>query len=680
MGSNARKKKKERARQAGEQSSHSLEEMLEKHWTRRRWDGYVNVFVRRPGTAAQVPGARERFNKALRNLLQTQVFVDRDPEGLELTLQTLSRCRSEAAPFVEAETARCICLCGALAHFAATGRLDGCLPPQTPAFKALFEELSAERPARQPPAEDRAAVAKLQKGFARLAGARSTSPFTSFLKLAEEFAGERWSNPRAQDRAVFAGAMREAAGARSAFASGFSEAARRLAAMAENPSFTACPELWPHFLRFCQEKFGRQWNAGAMRLAFSMRLGDSPRAARQIQIFTSGAEAAHRGGAHDPTLGGLKKLLQRPDVLSAREFCLAGLLYFALLPRTDTSLADAERSERGPAAERRPELLGAADTVALLLDVADKSASLRGGARQPEEICTAFEQAARLGVLARDEALRARFAGTLAGLPAKTRLVCALGAGTPMPGDGNLHIDGPGLESLACAFVAWTRNRRPAEVKETFRDIAGRLAPDCRPGFASSLCREAATLGFAMPFAWMSTWGLRQWDPSWRGRHNPEDYEDETVFDTYGRAAGFWHALDGSLRDAILAVLPERDPAAPLIALAGDEPMTVRRGSCQQDALDAGFPAQIYLGLWYWCCEREGASATFLSRLCAKANPLVEESEEWDLLVKMIRRLPRERTLAAAEGLWAYWSRRRRRDRGFAGAREALARILGRPV
>ena len=106
MGSNARKKKKERARQAGEQSSHSLEEMLEKHWIRRRWDGYVNVFVRRPGTATQVPGARERFNKALRNLLQTQVFVDRDPEGLELTLQTLSRCRSEAAPFVEAETAR----------------------------------------------------------------------------------------------------------------------------------------------------------------------------------------------------------------------------------------------------------------------------------------------------------------------------------------------------------------------------------------------------------------------------------------------------------------------------------------------------------------------------------------------------------------------------------------------
>ena len=675
MGSRA--KKRQREKQAREQSSLSLDEILEKHWTRRRWDGYVNVFARRPEEASQVPGATERFNKAVRNLLQTQVFVERDPEGLELSLDLLEKIQRVIRHYVEPETARCITLCGCLRRYAVTGRLHYKAKPETPAFKALYEELTAERAPAQPPDEDRAQVAKLQKSWEKLTQAKGVAPFTAFLQQAERFAEERWDNPRIQDLALFAGALREAAGARSAYAS-YEQAAARVHAMTENPNFTACSELWPRFLHYCQQKFGRQWNAASMRLLFSIHLDENPRTSAQVQCFGSALAEAARQNARDPFLSGLKKLLQTPKLLSDREFCLAGLLYFSLLPRTETTLADVEREGRGTGS-RRPELFSIADTVSLLLDVAAKSGPLRGGARQPEAVCAAFEQAAGLAVLRRDHALRTRFAEALAGLPAKTRLVCALGAGTPLPEGESLRIDEQGLESLAMGFLAWTREKQALAVKDMFRAILDRLVPDCRPGFASRLCREAVTLGFGMPFAWIDDYHLRGWDRHWESKYDPEDYEDESVHDTYLRAASFWHALDGVLRGWFLDILPGDDPARPIIALAGDVPMTVSKNSAVQTAvINAGYPCQIYLGLWFWCCERTGASLTFLARIVAKGNPLIERFDEWEMLIDLLKKLPRERLKPAAEALWSYWSKKRKRDRDFVGAKNQLERMLGK--
>ena len=674
MGSRAKKKSHEK--QAREQSSQPLGEILEKHWIRRRWDGYVNVFARRPEQASQEPGATERFNKAVRNLLQTQVFVARDPEGLALSLEMLFKIQSAIKDYVEPETASCINLCSALARYASTGRLTTTSKPETPAFKALYEALSAERAPDQPPAEDQALVAKLQKSYDKLASAKSVTPFNAFLQQAERLAEERWDNPRIQDLVLFARALREAAGARSAYASQ-QEAVDRVTAMMENPSFTACPELWPHFLFYCQEKFGRQWNASAMHLQFSMLLGVGERTLAQVNCFMRGLDEANEQHATDPLLAGLKKLLQTPSLLSDREFCLAGMLYFILLPRAHASLADIERM--GRAVSRRGDLFGIDELVNLLLDVAAKSAPLRGGARQPEAICSAFEQAARLNVLRRDEALRARFAEAMASLPAKTRLACALGAGTPLPEGKNLRIDSQGLESLAISFLSWTSGKASPEVAHMFTTILARLAPDCRSDFASMLCREAGTLGFGMPFIWISAYGFRRWDSSWDDKYDPEDFEDETILETYRRAAGFWYALGGAMRDAILEVLPERDPVRPLIALAGDSYMTVSKNSAVQSAvIAASYPPHIYLGLWILCCECEGASHTFLTRILSKGNPLIEDNEEWEILLDVLKDLPRNRSTIAGEALWSYWSKKRKRDMDFVDAKRQLARMLGK--
>ena len=94
--------------------------------------------------------------------------------------------------------------------------------------------------------------------------------------------------------------------------------------------------------------------------------------------------------------------------------------------------------------------------------------------------------------------------------------------------------------------------------------------------------------------------------------------------------------------------------------------------------ISAGYPSQIYLGLWFWCCERTGASHTFLTRIVAKGNPLVEQFDEWDLLIDLLKKLPRERLKPAAEALRSYWSKKRKRDRDFSSAKTQLESMLGK--
>ena len=107
--------------------------------------------------------------------------------------------------------------------------------------------------------------------------------------------------------------------------------------------------------------------------------------------------------------------------------------------------------------------------------------------------------------------------------------------------------------------------------------------------------------------------------------------------------------------------------------------MTVSKNSAVQKAvLDAGYPDQLYIGLWFWCCEREDASTTFLSRLAAKANRIIELRQQWDLMLELLQALPASRRQAAAAGLWAYWSKKKGHSATFHYAKLKLAELAGK--
>ncbi len=272
------KKKKQKTQQ-----NLPLRERLAKHWRNRKWGAFVSLYLRDRGLSEQTEWAA-RWHDGLYNCMTQALFVDGDLESAREAAKLILAEAKEggAGDDVLLDCARNVVdflhydeRAGELSPLAGDG-----LPEPYATLRHKLEALAGGK--RREKAREKGGVEdlaeKLASQFAALPMAKNLTPFTNFLKTADELAAATAASPAGNTfRAIRAIAellrtlhRKDAAGA------AMREIWRveRIRNIPPGQAHPAVFGLWDYFCRDGGRKYGREWELTARVLTLSFREED----------------------------------------------------------------------------------------------------------------------------------------------------------------------------------------------------------------------------------------------------------------------------------------------------------------------------------------------------------------------------------------------------------------------
>jgi hypothetical protein len=283
------------------QRNPSLNERLAGYRQAGKWEAFAALYLRDPEASSRTPWA-QRWPDVLCNCLTKALFINRD---LQSTREFASRLLNETGGGAKADMAR-------IALDFLNMRADAASKPSPliaeSQLPAPWRELRAAlaQAASQPKKRGRAALSpgaallkKLQTRFAALSGAGTLTPFTGFLRLAEEFEviakGTAAENAARSIRAQ-AVLLRDLGKRQGGGADGIRNLDRlekhgQFRELADGSMPSAVLGVWDFFCSLGGRKFGRDWENAVrtLRLAFDRRTDpELSTAFRQVVFPPSG--------------------------------------------------------------------------------------------------------------------------------------------------------------------------------------------------------------------------------------------------------------------------------------------------------------------------------------------------------------------------------------------------------
>ncbi|MDR1873912.1 MAG: hypothetical protein LBQ90_02705 [Synergistaceae bacterium] len=267
------------------QQNLSLKDRLGKHWNNRNWGAFVSLYTRDREASMRTPWA-ERWQDALYNCLTSSFFVEKDFQVVEMTLDVIRGEGDELSPG--------LCDCADVVSDFMTARKTAVLTEPSPLRKAMslplpyrclrqeFAALVSAASKVRKSKKDEAVllVEKLAAQFIRLEKAKSVSPWSTWLKIAEQLE----VCARGMDCADIFCAIRAIGGLLYELARGArgKNDLSDVANLPEHPLFCAVPPnqshpvigmLWNFFCRMGERKYGAEWSAMARVLQLSFMAG-----------------------------------------------------------------------------------------------------------------------------------------------------------------------------------------------------------------------------------------------------------------------------------------------------------------------------------------------------------------------------------------------------------------------
>ncbi|MDR2529177.1 MAG: hypothetical protein LBD04_09210 [Synergistaceae bacterium] len=258
-----------------------MRERLEKHWNNRNWPAFTSLFMRDKEASTRTPWV-SRWGDALYNHLTAALFVDKDFQSTETLLalirsedkilfsSSLRDCADVAADYLYARKNA--------SYVLSPLRDESRLPsPYTVLRGGLLSSAACKPKTRKADkSKGLVLVEKLAAQYSKLARAKMATPYTTWLKIAEQLEesaqGTRSANTFRAVRAIVA-LVREI------FRKGKGEnALRDVNDLARHPLFRAIPggqthpgvaALWDFFRRVGRQKYGEEWGNTACVLRFS---------------------------------------------------------------------------------------------------------------------------------------------------------------------------------------------------------------------------------------------------------------------------------------------------------------------------------------------------------------------------------------------------------------------------
>ncbi|MDR3264773.1 MAG: hypothetical protein LBT15_02060 [Synergistaceae bacterium] len=268
------------------QQNLSLKERLEKHWNSRKWDAFISLFLRNREASMRTPWV-ERWPDAVYNCLTNALFVDRNFQSAEMAVDLvrgegellspwLHDCADVASDFLAARK-------NAFLTAPSPLRDEANLPsPYAPLRGGYASLVATDAKARKSKKNEAAAlVDKLAAQYGRLGKAKSLSPWSTWLKIAqqlEEATGE------ADCAGTFRAVRAIVALTCELLHAKADEDLRDISELPENPLFRSIPNnqnhpavgmLWDFFCRSGERKYGEEWGAMARVLQLSFMTGQS---------------------------------------------------------------------------------------------------------------------------------------------------------------------------------------------------------------------------------------------------------------------------------------------------------------------------------------------------------------------------------------------------------------------
>jgi hypothetical protein len=267
------------------QQNLSLKDRLAKHWNNNHWGAFLSLYARDKEASMRTPWA-ERWQEALYNCLTDALFAEKNFQIAEMALDLirgegeaisprLRDCAGVAADFLYARQKGF-----PAAPYPLKKGAD--LPPLYAALRARFVSLVSAAAKEKKSSKSGAAglVRKLAAQYNRLNGAKTASPWLTWLKIAEQLeAAAKGTDSAGTFCAVHAIArlMRElvhpSRGTASLRDAQDLPCHPLFCAVPGNQSHPAIGMLWDFFCRTGERKYGEEWGMAArvLRLSFTAK-------------------------------------------------------------------------------------------------------------------------------------------------------------------------------------------------------------------------------------------------------------------------------------------------------------------------------------------------------------------------------------------------------------------------
>ncbi|GHV33539.1 hypothetical protein FACS1894187_02090 [Synergistales bacterium] len=263
-----------------------LKDRLEKHWNNRSWGAFVSLYIR-DREASERTSWGERWQDALYNCLTNAFFVDKDFQSAEMALDLiygendslfpgLRDCADVVSDFLATRKNMVLSAPSPLTQ-------EANLPPAYASLRKGFASLvSAELKVRRAKKNEAARlVEKLSAQYGKLERAKSASPYSTWLKIAEQLETAAAAAPFADTfravRAIVALTRELFRGERE------ENILRDVNKLAGHQLFKAIPcgqthpvvvTLWDFFCRSGERKYGTEWGDAARVLQMSFMAGE----------------------------------------------------------------------------------------------------------------------------------------------------------------------------------------------------------------------------------------------------------------------------------------------------------------------------------------------------------------------------------------------------------------------
>ncbi|GHS99951.1 hypothetical protein AGMMS50276_24600 [Synergistales bacterium] len=275
------------------QQNLSLKDRLAKHWNNRNWGAFVSLYMR-DKEASERTIWKERWQYSLYNCLTNAFFVDRDFQSSEMAVDIIRQegesassllrdCADVARDFLSSHKNACLCPPSPL-------RQEASLPPAYASLRASFASLviDASKAKKSKKNEAVGLIEKLSAQYDRLEKAKSVSPYSTLLNIAEQLKTATADTPHADTfRAVSAIAAITRELVRGTHAE---NALRDADELSRHPLFRAIPPnqshpvvgmLWDFFCGLGARKYGAEWGDCARVLRMSFMSGQSSQISAQ---------------------------------------------------------------------------------------------------------------------------------------------------------------------------------------------------------------------------------------------------------------------------------------------------------------------------------------------------------------------------------------------------------------
>ncbi|MDR3230007.1 MAG: hypothetical protein LBT65_01085, partial [Synergistaceae bacterium] len=229
------------------QQNLSLKDRLEKHWNNRKWDAFVSLYMRDTEASMRTRWA-DHWQDALYNCLTSALFVDRDFRSVEMALDLIRREGERFSPDLHdcADVASDFLTARKNARFTDPTPLreEATLPSPYASLRGDLASLAvASRARKSKKNETVALVEKLAAQHARLGKAKSASPWSTWLKIAQQLetatGGEVCAGTFRAVRAIVALSCE-------LFCASGENALRDVSELPKNPLFRSIPENCSH--------------------------------------------------------------------------------------------------------------------------------------------------------------------------------------------------------------------------------------------------------------------------------------------------------------------------------------------------------------------------------------------------------------------------------------------------